>query len=318
MTELFQFTVPATCAHLGPGFGTLGLALDIPLEITVTEGPENGHQIVRHGEMSGTPEDPRHDGILRALQTGAERFNIKLPDALTITANNSIPAGTGLGTSSAGFAAGLGVAVRYAKAAPPADALTDLLVELGGGAAHGGAALYGGLVASCLVQVAKEQMVHRVFRYPISSAWRFVLACPKVHIGTADVRRMLPASLPHGVIKRTSGRLLGLLHSLAEADEALLRRCIIDEVYVPYRRRLLPGLDAVMLAGEEAGAAGVTISGAGPALLAFTADEAKGPVIRDAMETALEAAGIEAELFIAKASTTGALPVPEPEPTSPK
>ncbi|MHC4512518.1 MAG: homoserine kinase [Planctomycetota bacterium] len=314
MTEPLQFTVPATCAHLGPGFGALGLAVDIPLHITVTEDCEPGHHVVHHGEMSGTPEDPRHDGILRALEAGAERFAIKLPDALTITAKNTIPAGTGLGTSSAGFAAGFGTVVRYAKEAPPADELTDLLVDLGGTAAHGGAALYGGLVASCPVQMAKEKVAHRVFRYPLSAAWRFVLACPKIHIGTADARRVLPARLPHGVIKRTTGRLLGLLHALAEGDEALLRKCITDEVHVPYRRRLLPGLDEAIQAGEEAGAAGVTISGAGPALLALTADESKAPAIRDAMATALAASGAEAELLTVEASANGALPLPQEEP----
>ncbi len=307
MSEL-QFTVPATCAHLGPGFGVLGLAVDIPLHISVTEDCEPGYHIVRHGEMSGAPEDPRHDGILRALRAGAERFRIKLPEALTITAQNSIPAGTGLGTSSAGFAAGFGVAVRYAKEPPPADELTDLLVELGGTAAHGGAALYGGLVATCPVQVAKELVTHRVLRYSIHDSWRFVLASPKAHIGTADARRVLPASLPHGVIKRTIGRMLGLLHALADGDEILLRRCITDEVHVPYRRRLLPGLDEALHAGEEAGAAGVTISGAGPALMALTTDESKAPAIRNAMAHALEKAGAEVQLLTVEASLTGALP----------
>ncbi len=124
---------------------------------------------------------------------------------------------------------------------------------------------------------------------------------------------MLPASLPHGVIKRTTGRVLGLLHALAEGDETLLRRCITDEVYVPYRRRLLPGLDEAILAGEEAGAAGVTISGAGPALLALTTDESKAPTIRDAMANALQSAGAEVEILTVQASLTGALPAPMDE-----
>lgn len=308
MAEPLQFTVPATCAHLGPGFGILGLAVDIPLHITVTEEAERGHRVIHHGEMSGTPEDPRHDGILRALHACAERFEIKLPESLTITAENSIPAGTGLGTSSAGFAAGFGVAVRYARGSPPADELTDLLVELGGTAAHGGAALYGGLVATCPVQVAKERVAHRVFRYALHDSWRFVIACPKVRIGTADARRVLPASLPHGVTKRTTGRVMGLLHALAEGDETLLRRCITDEVHVPYRRRLLEGLDEAIHAGEEAGAAGVTISGAGPALLALTTDESRSPAIRDAMADALQKTGAEVDVLMVHASLTGALP----------
>ncbi len=303
-----EFSVPATCANLGPGFGVLGLAVDLPMRITVQETQNAKYRVTRQGEMSGVADDPRHDSILRAMLTAAENFKIKLPTGLDIHAESPVPAFTGLGTNSANFAAGLGIAVRYAKQAPAADELTDLLVTLGGTASHGGAALYGGLVATCPVQVAREVVSHRVFRYPISENWHLVLACPEIRVATADVRRVLPAALPHNVTRRTSGRLLGLLHALAEADADLLQKCLIDEVHVPYRRNLVPGMNEAMLAGQEAGAAGVTISGAGPALVAFSLDADKTSAIGEAMSQAFQQAELKSKVLNLRPATGGGLP----------
>ncbi len=50
MTEAFEFHVPATCANLGPGFGVLAIALDLPLVISVEPREEEGHAVERRGE----------------------------------------------------------------------------------------------------------------------------------------------------------------------------------------------------------------------------------------------------------------------------
>ena len=308
MSKAFEFKVPATCAHLGPGFGVLGLAVDLALSIQVEESGSGGFEVLREGEMSHAPKDPRHDAILRALNAARERFSIKLPDSLRITATNHIPPFTGLGTNAAAFAAGFGIASRYASSAPPADELLDVMVELGGTASHGGAALYGGLVACCPVQTAQERVSHRVFRYALSEDWHFVIACPNHHMGTSDVVRVLPATLPHGVIRRTSGRLLGLLHALAVGDDTLLRNCLVDEVHVPFRRSLVPGVDKTLGRIETDELAGVTISGAGPALVMLTTDEqaaAKGETL---MHATFAEEGMDVEIVRVGGCTYGALP----------
>jgi homoserine kinase len=309
MTEPFEFQVPATCAHLGPGFGVLGIAIDIALSIAVEEHKGVGFAVERHGPIptSHAPKDPRHDPILRALHAVQERYKIKLPAGLRISATNAIPAFSGLGTNSASFAAGFGIAAHYAKETPPADELIDLLVELGGTAAHGGAALYGGLVACCPVQTAQETVSHRVFRYACSDDWKFVVAAPAFHIGTAEVVRALPASLPHGVIKRTTGRLLGLLHALAVGDDELLRNCLVDEVHVPFRRTLAPGVDFALGAIEESGIAGATISGAGPALVVLTTKDEVAVQAEAILRTAFESAGVSVDVRTVGGWSSGAL-----------
>jgi homoserine kinase len=308
VSTLFQFQVPATSAHLGPGFGVLAAALKLLLKVTVTTRAEERHEVERMGNQLEPHADPRHDVILRALHVAAERFTIKLPPGLHFRVESEIPPACGLGTASAGFAAGLGTAFRLAKHPPHLDALLDLLVELGGDPAHGAAALAGGLTAACSTTVPGSAETFHLVRYPLHHTWRFVLALPNTTIATADARRVLPASLPHPVLGRTTGRVLGLLQALGRGDEELLGACVRDEVHVPFRRRLVHGMEEAMAAGREAGAAGVTISGNGPAVVGFTTDHKRGTAIAQAMGDAFRRAGVAAGTRILQASFEGALP----------
>lgn len=309
MSEGFEFPVPGTCAHLGPGYGVLGLALDIPLDIQVSLREEKGHRVLRTGDISHAPQDPRHDPILRAMNAAAERYKIKLPDGLEIQACNRIPAYAGLGTNAASFAAGFGIALRHAKAPPDADAVIDLLVELGGTAAHGGAALYGGLVACSQVRTPAGRSSHRVFRYSLDPGWRVEVVCPDRRLGAAEAIRALPATLPHGVVKRTSSRLMGLLHALAVGDPDLLKPCLADEVHVPFRRNLVDGLGAALDEANSIEGAAATISGAGPALVVLGMETEAVGRAASAAKAAFADAGVAADSLAVGTLETGALPV---------
>ncbi|MEZ6037034.1 MAG: hypothetical protein R3F29_06110 [Planctomycetota bacterium] len=303
------FHVPASAANLGPGYGVVGLALDLPLGISVEV---TGEELVveRRDDPSAHLEDPRHDPVLRGLRRGAELFGLSLPKGLSIVVEGTIPRGTGMGTISAGFAAGLGVAVRLAKQkANVADQVLDALVELGGDTAHGAAALFGGLCATVQVSLPQEPRIrHRALRLPIHADWHYVIALPDAQMGTAETKRVLPPTLPHATTRRSTSRTLGVLSALEHGDEDLLRQCMIDEVHLPYRRRLLPGLDEALLAAVEAGAAGATICGHGPGVIAFTAVPGRVPEIARAMVHAFAGRGREATTLTLRTAHYGALP----------
>lgn len=307
MTELFSFAVPATTAHLGPGFGVLAIALDLPIQVTVQSSDAPGVKIERRGTVRALMMDARHDEVLRGLQAGAERFRIKLPPNLTVTVDSTVPAACGLGTNTACFVAGLATAVRFAKKPPPAHDVLDLLVELGGDVAHGAAALAGGLTAACPVNAPRERPRLRIIRQPLHASWRFSFTVPETRMTTADARRILPPTLPYAATMRTAGRVLGLLHALAVGDAADLRGFMQDEVHVPFRQRLIAGLPQAIAAGYEAGAAGVTISGHGPGLLAVSADAGQCEAIGAAMAEAFAAAGQRATSIELGATGQGAL-----------
>ncbi len=303
------FHVPASAANLGPGYGVLAVALDLPLGITVEHRTDGKILIERRDDPHANAEDPRHDPVLRGLQRGAELLDVSLAKGLSVLVEGTIPRGTGMGTISAGYVAGLGVAARLAKQKVTPPDLLDALVPLGGDPAHGAAALLGGLTATVPLSLPQEpKLRQRLLRLPIHQGWHYVIALPDVIMGTADTKRVLPPTLPHAAAARSTGRALGVMHALQHGDEELLRQCLPDELHLPYRRTLVAGLGDALAAALAAGAAGATICGHGPGLIAFTMLEGRAPEIAQAMVAAFAKAGRQATTLTLQTAFYGALP----------
>jgi homoserine kinase len=303
--EPITFHVPASAANIGPGYGVLAVAVDLPRHITV-EPRDDGAIVIERSDRS--IDDPRHEPVLRGLRAGLDLLHAPTGKGMTVRIEGTIPRGTGLGTISAGFAAGLGTAVRIARKPWTSGQVLDQLVQLGGDPAHGAASMLGGLCAAVPIGGGGEPHL-RPMQFPIHGGWRAVVALPDIAIGTAESKRVLPPTLPHAVASRTSGRVLGILTALAHGDEQLLRQCLVDELHVPYRKQLSEGLDAALQAGLDSGAAGTTICGHGPSLLALTTDAARAPVIARAMVDAFARAHRQATSLILQVAHYGALPL---------
>lgn len=304
------FHVPASAANLGPGYGVIAVALDLPLGITVEHRTDGELLVERRDDPHAHLEDPRHDPVLRGLRAGAELLDVPLGKGFTVLVEGTIPRGTGMGTISAGFAAGLGAAVRLAKKKTSAAAILDALVPLGGDPAHGAASLLGGLCATVPLSAPQEPTLRqRPLHLPIHQDWHYVIALPDVQMGTADTKRVLPPTLPHAATPRSVGRALGVLHALQHGDEDLLRDCLLDEVHLPYRRRLVGGMSEALLAATAAGAAGATICGHGPGLVALTRVLGRTPEIARAMVEAFAKAGRQATTLTLQTAFYGALPM---------
>ena len=297
----FTIRVPATTANLGPGFGVLGLALDRWLEFTID--PSDDLTVTRRDTPAERVLDARHDPVARSLRAAADRFDVKIPAGMTIDVRTDVPRGCGFGTNTAELAGGIQIACRFAKEPPPLDDRFALLVALTGDRAHGAAALRGGLTACVPRQRVQGAARWHVLSLPLSPLWRFVATAPELTLGTAEVHRVVPASLPNSVAQDTAGRLVGLIEALARGDADLLGDCLHDETHVPYRLGLVPGMRDAVAAGHAAGAAGVTISGHGPALIALAVSDAAARAVAEAMDAAFQAAGIASRTDILHATT---------------
>ncbi|MBK8095992.1 MAG: hypothetical protein IPK26_02740 [Planctomycetes bacterium] len=302
------FHIPASAANLGPGYGVLAIALDLPLHITI-EPRTDGQLVVERADDPAAQHDPRHDPVLRGLRAGGELLGQAFGKGVTVHVDGTIPRGVGLGTISAGFAAGLGAAIRLARKRWTAGTLLDQLIALGGDPAHGAAALLGGLTATVPLSPPREQPTrHQILQQILHPGWQFVVVMPDAQMGTAETKRVLPPTLPHAVAARTAGRVLGVLQALQHGDEALLRDSLFDETHVPYRRHLVDGIEQALRAGLDAGAAGTTICGHGPGLLALTMDPLRSQPIGKAMIGAFESAGRRATALPLGIAHYGALP----------
>jgi homoserine kinase len=85
-------------------------------------------------------------------------------------------------------------------------------------------------------------------------------------------------------------------------DPKLIGNSIKDVIVEPARQHMIPGYQKVKQNAIKAGAYGVTISGAGPSVIAFSKNSMDLKKISNAMSKGFKTAHIECETIICKPS----------------
>ncbi|MDQ1577983.1 MAG: homoserine kinase, partial [Microbacteriaceae bacterium] len=157
--------VPATTANLGPGFDTLGLALSLYDELTVTERDEPGATVEVIGVGAGEVPTDETNLVVRAIAHTFAAYGQPLP-GLNLVARNSIPHGRGLGSSGAAIVSGIMAAKGLLDGIVEIDsnALLALATELEGHPDNVAPALFGGLTIAWTTDAGpqhKKLIVHR-------------------------------------------------------------------------------------------------------------------------------------------------------------
>ncbi|HEX8498936.1 MAG TPA: homoserine kinase, partial [Actinomycetales bacterium] len=140
--------VPATSANLGPGFDSLGLALDLVDEVGVTVVAEPGARVVVEGAGAGEVPGGEHHLVVRALRVALVAGGVTDAPGLELRCTNRVPHGRGLGSSAAAVVAGVLLGRALAAAATGAalddDAVLALATSFEGHPDNAAAALMGG------------------------------------------------------------------------------------------------------------------------------------------------------------------------------
>jgi homoserine kinase len=259
--------VPATSANLGPGFDTLGLALSVYDELTVTPLPEQRLEITVTGEGAGeVPTDASHL-VVRAIAYAFESAGRELP-GLHLSAHNAIPHGRGMGSSGAAVVAGL-LAAKGLLAGDvdfSDETLLRLATELEGHPDNVAPALFGGLTIAWMDDRGpqhKKLLVHRGV-----SPLVFV---PDFTMSTSVARGLAPLQVPREDAVFNVSRSALLIAALTQSPE-LLMAATEDKLHQSYRAQAMPATDELVRRLRAAGFAAV-VSGAGPSVLVL----AEGP-----------------------------------------
>lgn len=241
--------VPASSANLGPGFDTLGLALQRYTEVTVE--PAEGLRISAEGEGSHLSQGPNHLAALVVKEiVGHLRVRIHV--------KSTIPLARGMGSSAA-------LIVAAAAAAGSQDPFT-FAANWEGHADNAGAAVHGGLVAGAFVDGVPVMR-----RLALDPLLRFLVVIPAKELRTRDARAALPDMVPHGDAVANLGRMAMLLAGLADHRQ-LVPAAFDDRLHQQQRSVLYPEARPLMDAMVVAGALGACWSGAGAALLGVCTD----------------------------------------------
>ncbi len=259
----FSVSVPATSANLGPGFDTIGLALELRIRADVTLLDTGSTPA---WEFSGS-EAPTHGGLrdemLRAMRTLFAGVG-QTPPPLAISVENAVPLGRGLGGSAAGAALGLAIGAALRDPEPTIDELTRTVTVLEGHPDNGVPAIVGGVV----VAVSEgEDVVYARFDPP--AGMRAHVVVPDFSMPTREARAILPDAYPRRDAVYNVGHAALLAAAFASGNIDLLRSAMHDRLHQPFRSSFVPGLPE-MLALDTPGLLGIALSGAGPSVIALT------------------------------------------------
>lgn len=254
----FSVTVPASTANLGPGFDSIGLALDLhmfvhasPAAEWLVEYKDSGYQ----GIASGAD-----NLIVATAQAVADKYGQPLPNAKLVV-ETEIPLSRGLGSSASAIAAGIEIADRLAGLKLPMKEKLRIGTEMEGHPDNISASLLGGLTISYFDEDDLE-IVH-IPEVEIG----VVILVPPTEFLTSESRNLLPETLSHKTATRGSASGNVMAAALARGDWKTAGRMMQKDVFhEPYRKERFPDFDAIQQGCLELGVYGAAISGAGPSL----------------------------------------------------
>lgn len=263
--------VPATSANLGPGFDTLGLALNVHDELEVEATASGVHVEVSGVGEAGTelsvPTDETNL-VARSILHVFDRVGVEAP-GLRLTATNSIPHGRGMGSSGAAIVSGV-LAAKGLLAGLVDVSDDDVLrfaTELEGHPDNVAPAIFGGLTIAWVDETGprhKQLAVHR--------GVSLLMAVPEATMSTKLARSLQPEAVPHADAVFNVSRSALLVAALTQSPE-LLFDGTEDRLHQSYRASAMPETSALVGDLRAAGHAAV-VSGAGPSVLVLATDPA--------------------------------------------
>ncbi len=296
---------PATSANLGPGFDSLGLALQLYNRFEVEEsGNDPLHpQIEVEGALGADLSTGADNLFFRSFALLFERRQVELP-SIRIRMSIQIPPGCGLGSSATAVVGGLIAAnewLRMRGMASPKEDLLDLAVEAEAGnhPDNVAPALLGGLVATTNV----DGKIHAI-KTPFPNDLKAVIFTPSFPMDTVEGRKLLPASYPKADVTFNTGRVALLLTALQTGRYELIGEAMQDRLHQPYRQALFPAMPDIIQSAVAAGAYGACLSGGGSSLIALTGTRFRE--VLHAMQQTAHTVGIQGTGMILRADQHGA------------
>ena len=290
---------PSSTANLGPGFDVFGLALDAFYDEVRLEKSDHGIKIQSSDTIPLVPEKNSAGLVVKEM---TKKFRIKSGVVLKI--KKGVPAGFGMGSSAASAAA---AAVAF-------NALFNLKLDSNtlvkfagiGERASAGSVHYDNVAASTLggfVIVRTDPF--DIIKIEPPKELVLCVAIPKLDVPmkkTQVSRSVLPKQVKLSDSVRNLSNAAAIVAGFMKKDVGLIGNSIKDIIIEPARQHLIPGFNQVKENALHAGALGVTISGAGPSIIAFTSRSSNPKKICNAMEKGFKSAKIKCDTVICRPS----------------
>ena len=248
-------TVPATSANLGPGFDTLGLALNLRNEIELK--PSEYPKIEIYGENAEYLRTLKRNYFVEIFSdtykylTGKEaKFSYKF--------NNKIPLSRGLGSSSAVIVAAITAAYEAAEVSYKKDRIINTALQYEPHPDNITPATLGGF---CVAKLRKNRVLF--LKKFIPTTLRAVIVIPNKPVSTAKSRNALKTHYSlKDVVTNISSTAMITAAFFSEKFE-MLRYAVEDKIHQEGRMKNVPELFRIREIALREGALMSTLSGSG-------------------------------------------------------
>jgi homoserine kinase len=299
MVTQVKIYAPSSTANLGPGFDVFGLALDAFFDEIWMIKKEKGITIISSDNI---PLNPNRNTAGLVVKVMKKKFKIK--SGVEIKIKKGVPAGFGMGSSAASAAA---AALAYNKLFNlRLDNKTLVKCAGVGEKASAGTIHYDNVAASLLGGfVVVKTKPFDVIRLEPPKDLVLCVAIPKLKVPkkkTEMSRAVIPKTVKLSDLTENLSNAVNIVSGFLLKDSDLIGRSIQDVIVEPARKHLIPGFSKVKNNALNAGALGVTISGAGPSVIAFCKKNQNLKKIGQSMEKGFNSARVKCDIIICKPS----------------
>lgn len=311
MAFLARATVytPGSIGNLGPGLDVLGCAVEGAGDSVVAAWHDAPGVVLLEPGHPDLPREAREhaSGIaaMAVVRRATALGSTQPARGIALTVRKGLPLAAGQGGSAASAVAGA-LAVNTLLGDPLGrDELLGAALEAESRVAgrhldNVAPALMGGIV------LVRSLDPIDLVPIPVPDRLWIVLASPAQSLRTAEARAVLPRQVPRELALYQAAQVAAVVAACQSGDLALLGRAIDDRIAEPARAPLLPGFTAAKRAALDAGAFGVSISGAGPTTFAVCDAQDVAAEVARAMCAAYERAGLAAVARVARPDRVGA------------
>ena len=271
-------SVPATSANLGPGFDSLGLAINLRNEIRIK--PSRFLSVSTKGEGSNNPKIKKNTMFLNIFNEHYKKLSGGKFNTFRFEFMNKIPISRGLGSSSAVIvsaltAAHIAAGVKYNK-----RKILNLALKYEPHPDNITPAVMGGFNVACLHEDRVYSKKHRMPNY-----LKAILVIPNKTISTNKSRNILPNSYHKSEVVFSLSHAAYMTGLFMTESWEQLRIAARDKLHQDRRMSMMPELYRVQNIALDNGALMSTLSGSGSTFFTLSYED-DAPKIAKALENA--------------------------------
>lgn len=261
MMKAFQIQVPGSTANLGPGFDSIGAALNLYLTLHVSS--QEQWEFIHIGPNTPVDTTVEDHLIYKIAQDVAQSFNKPLTPC-KVEMTSELPLARGLGSSAAAIVAAIELANQVCNLQLSTQQKLTIASQIEGHPDNATASILGGITISSMIGGEADTIVIHDVNVNL------VVIIPPYELKTADARSVLPESYSRSYAVAASANANMLVaHLLNKNFEKVGYYMEQDLFHEPYRAELVTDFRAIKQQAKNYGAYGTALSGAGPTMISF-------------------------------------------------